>query len=219
MNYYIDDNHFSIQELRERIEGADLIPSREILKEDIEIKFTGLENYGITTLAALRKQLHTEKKLSDLAEISGLEKEYLMLLRREIESYFPKIYSTDDFYWLPDNERSKLKSAGFDNTKKIFDFLNQAENPEKELAGLGINNSLLKEIFSLSDLTRLQWTSPAMARILFWAGYNSTGKVATADPEELNSAIERINGEHSYFKGKIGLRDVKRLIYSAKFLG
>ena len=70
----------------------------------------------------------------------------------------------------------------------------------------------------LCDLTRMQWTSPLAARMLFDADYTSVTMVSLADPEVLCNALKKINEGDQYFKGNIGLQDIKRLIHSANYL-
>jgi hypothetical protein len=50
------------------------------------------------------------------------------------------------------------------------------------------------------------------------AGYDSAAKVAAADFEDLHQALIRVNEGNRFFKGKIGLRDIKRLIQAAGYV-
>ncbi len=59
--------------------------------------------------------------------------------------------------------------------------------------------------------------SPTAARMLVEAGYDSTSKVAAADGGDLSEALARVNERGRFFKGKIGLRDVRRLIRAAGY--
>ena len=218
MSYYIDDTRFSLKEVEQKIKNSDLIPSREVLLNDIENVFKQLSKQEIKTLADLRKQLKTKKSINSFVIKSGLSEEYLILLRREIESYFPKTYNIDEFFWLPKEELAKLKSGGLTNTKIIHEALDEKKNFKKISAELGISVSLLNSILSLADLTRIQWTSPLTARMLFEAGYTSTKKVASADAEKLFNALDNLNKREKYYKGTIVQRDIKRLINSASYL-
>ena len=218
MSYYIDDTRFSLKEVEQKIKNSDLIPSREVLLNDIENVFKQLSKQEIKTLADLRKQLKTKKSINSFVIKSGLSEEYLILLRREIESYFPKTYNIDEFFWLPKEELAKLKSGGLTNTKIIYEALDEKKNFKKISAELGISVSLLNSILSLADLTRIQWTSPLTARMLFEAGYTSTKKVASADAEKLFNAVDTLNKREKYYKGTIVQRDIKRLINSASYL-
>ena len=77
---------------------------------------------------------------------------------------------------------------------------------------------ILETLYWLTDLTRVQWVSPTAARMLKAARYNSASMLAEADDEELYQALLRANEGDRFFKGKIGLRDIKRLIRAAGYL-
>jgi hypothetical protein len=78
--------------------------------------------------------------------------------------------------------------------------------------------AILESLVQLADLTRVQWVSPTAARMLVEAGYDSVSKLAVADAEDLCEALVRINEGGRFFKGKIGLRDIKRLVKAASYV-
>lgn len=82
----------------------------------------------------------------------------------------------------------------------------------------GADMAILKELFRLADLTRVRWVSPATARMLVDAGYDSASKVAAADAEVLYEALVCVNEGDKFFKRKIGLRDIKRLVRAAAYV-
>ncbi|MBA4317166.1 MAG: hypothetical protein C0412_02090 [Flavobacterium sp.] len=218
MNYYIDETKFSLKDLQKRIEETDLIPSRISLLENIETVFEELKKQGIKTLADLRKQLKTPQSINAFSIKSSLDEKYLSMLRREVESYFPKAFSINKFTWLSKKECEKLTAAGLNNTKKAYETLSPKDKVKKISAEYKIDTTFLDMILNLVDLTRIQWTSSLFARMLYEAGYNTSKKVARADAEELCNAVDSINKKGKYFNGKIGLRDIKRLINSAKYV-
>jgi hypothetical protein len=54
--------------------------------------------------------------------------------------------------------------------------------------------------------------------MLVTAAYDSASKVAAADAEVLYKALSRVNAGDKFFKGKIGLRDVNRLVQAAGYI-
>ncbi len=89
---------------------------------------------------------------------------------------------------------------------------------EEIIASTGLEKDFSDDIFALVDLTRIQWVSPIFSKVLVDAGYKSAKSIAQANAKELHEAIEKINKEGQYFKGKIGIRDIARLIKSASYL-
>ena len=82
----------------------------------------------------------------------------------------------------------------------------------------GVDAAVLEALIRLADLTRVQWVSPTAARMLVEAGCDSVSTLAAADSEDLCEALVRVNEGDRFFKGKIGLRDVKRLIQAAGYV-
>ena len=76
----------------------------------------------------------------------------------------------------------------------------------------------LLEFMVISDLCRIQWVSPTFARVLVASGITSAAAVAKADPEALFHAISKANEDAKFYKGKIGLRDVRRLVAAATYV-
>jgi hypothetical protein len=57
--------------------------------------------------------------------------------------------------------------------------------------------------------------SPTFTRVLVAAGFTSAAEVAKAEPSALYAAVAKANDNARYYKGKIGLRDIKRLVTAA----
>ncbi|MDI9597920.1 MAG: hypothetical protein QM323_00270, partial [Acidobacteriota bacterium] len=112
MAYHIDDAGVTLADLRRRIEATDLVPSRACLVDGIDSAMSALGAHGVSTLAELRDSLRTKKRLDSVARSTGLDTKYLTLLRREIESYFPKPAALSAFDWLPPGDIAGLESRG-----------------------------------------------------------------------------------------------------------
>ena len=54
--------------------------------------------------------------------------------------------------------------------------------------------------------------------MLYEAGYPNPAAVAAADAALLTAQLAQVNGGGKYFKGKIGQRDVGRLIKAASYV-
>jgi hypothetical protein len=218
MSYYIDAEKVSLEDVQKRIKETDLIPSRRFLLEDIDEKFLKLQANGSLTLADLRKDLKHQKNIPALSKRTGIDTEYLTVLRRETESYFPKTCALGAFDWLGKKDLDTLERKGLKNTLLLYEALDTPKKREEIVTALGLDKNFIDSLFSLVDLTRIQWTSAIVARMLVAAGYKTVKSVSTANPVELCNELDRVNKEHKYFKGKIGLRDVRRMIKAASYV-
>lgn len=178
MPYYLDANKVKLEDLTSRITESYLVPSRRKLLEDIEVIFDKLKKNGIFTLADLRKAIKNPKKIAPFAEKTNIEIEYLTLLRREVESYFPKAYILCAFDWLEKNQINKLKRKGYKNTMLLYKAFEVPSQREDIIASTGLEKGFAAEIFALVDLTRIQWVSPIVSKMLFDVGYKSARSIS-----------------------------------------
>lgn len=211
VKYCFDPNQISLEQLAERIKSCDLVPSRQSLLEGLDEKIAILENQGLTNLAILRKELKDNARLFTIADRTGIDRDYLALLRREAESYFPKPFALKEFNWFPPETIEKLEAAGVQTTADVF------EKPE-EMRASGLDAAIQDNLLRCADLTRIQWINPTAALMLLDAGYDSPSKTASADADSLCAALMENNKDARYFKGNIGLRDIKRLIHAARYV-
>ncbi len=96
-DYYIDLKKYSLRKFKDELKGSELLPSRKILKEQIDERFKILEDNGIYNLQDLSISLKTPKKAREFAEKSDLPADYLLILRREVNSYTPKPVNLEKF--------------------------------------------------------------------------------------------------------------------------
>jgi hypothetical protein len=218
MAYPLDSEKMRLKQVRKRIEETDLVPSRLPLRNGIGEIFNTLEGRRITTLACLRGELNSAASLKSLAKNAGIDSQYLVLLRREIESWLPKPLPLRSFDWLPKAEIAKLEKADIRDTAAFHKAANAAGNWQALAKSTRIAPGVTEALARYADLVRMQWVSPVTARMLVEAGCNSAAGLAAADAERLCSALERVNAGGRFFKGKIGLRDVKRIIRAAGYI-
>lgn len=218
MTYHIDAENVTLDDLRKRIEDSDLVPSRASLLDGLKMKFDALELQGITTLANLRHELKNAKRLEAVSNVTGIDRQYLILLRREIESYFPKPMALKAFDWLPRGEIAKLEENGVRDTAALHQAISSGKSRTELAKSTGVDAAIFETVVRLADLTRVQWVSATAARMLVEAGYDSASKVAAADATVLCAALGRVNEGNRFFKGKIGLRDIKRLVRAAGYV-
>jgi hypothetical protein len=218
MKFQFDAEKISLIELQKRIETSDLVPSRAILLDGLEAKIKIFEHLGLKTLAQLRAELKNANRSAALAIAARIELQYLVLLKREVESYFPKVFPLKELNWFHASVIASLEKNGVKDIAVLFE---EAEEPEgrHSLAEMtGINDQILADLIRYADLTRVQWVSPITARMLIEAGYDSSFKLGNAEGITLFEALQQINRGGEYFKGTIGLRDVNRIIYAAHFV-
>lgn len=218
MTNFLDPKAVSLANLMDRIRTTDLVPSRSVLQVDLEPAFEKIAQQGIHSMAELQRTLKNGKKMEALAESTGIDLQYLVLLRREVESYSPKPFKLIEADWLPREELAKLISSGIGNSEDLRAAIGREGGLSRFEEKIGVAGEVLEELVSLANLGMVQWVSLNFARMLREAGCPTASSVAGANAEVLCERLEQINTGGKYFNGKIGLRDIKRLIHAAKYV-
>ncbi len=219
MAYHIDAQTISLSDLQRRLEATDLVPSRAPLLDGLGLKMKALEQQGVHTLASLRNELKTARRMEALAKATGIETQYLTLLRREIEGWFPKTLPLKEFDWMPQSEIARLERHGMRDAAALYEATDSPSRRSALAESTGVDTAALDTFAELVDLTRVQWVSPTTARMLLEAGCHGADELTSMDANALCEALARVNTGDKFFKGRIGLRDVKRLVHAARYIG
>ena len=202
MTYNLDLSALSVQDYRELVKTQDLLPGRRILWQNIDHNFDAIGQQGIETIAHLKKQLATPKKMLSFALVTGISEEYLTILKREIGSLEQKPVLLASFPDVDCSTVSSLKNEGITTSKEYF---------ESILPKTG-------ELFCLCDLVRINGVGAVAAKALYEAGYKSVADVACAEATVMLEKVSEVNETKQYYKAKLGIKDMQFCIDFASLL-
>ncbi len=203
--YYIDFEKFSLQKLKKSLQKRNMIPSRVILKQDIEERFKILESNGIRTLKELIGALKSKQKIDRFSNQTGLTVEYLTILKREANSYHPNPIKLSKFPGIDNKIIESLEKIGIGNTKQYFNKIHNLTGTKQLTDEMGISKQKLDELASLSDLTRLYGVGPVFARILYDVGIKSVNSFIKYSSEEFIEIYEnKTNRKADFSESDIG---------------
>jgi len=218
MGYYIDLKSISIDKYKEILKSADLIPSRMILKENIDENLNAIKTQNIQNIDELQKILKDKSKLQELSQQFSLPERYLEVLRAELNGYRQKPNRIKDFPCIVENIVRKLEVLGLKNTFKLYgEVLTQKKRNELSNK-TGISKDGIMQLTKLTDLSRIRWVNHTFAYVLLESGYDTTEKVANADYKEMYETIKQLNEEREIYNAHIGAHDMKLCVESAKGL-
>ena len=87
MKYNMDLTKMDIQKYKIFLKSQYLIPSRQILLENIDDNFKTFENCGLKNLLDLKQAISTSAKIDKLSKETKISPEYLNILRRELGTF------------------------------------------------------------------------------------------------------------------------------------
>lgn len=198
-SYHLDPARYSIKQFRENISGREMIPSRMILKEDLEKNFQILVDQGIRSLADLLAVLKTKSKRAEFSLKTGLPEHYLTILNREAKSYFPNPIRLEKFSGIPEQALESLQSRGITHTRHLFEAACQHRDRGGWAEELGISAEDLERLICLSDLVRLYGFGPVFAEMILGVGICSVKEILEFTPEEVLEVYERKSGKKAVF--------------------
>ncbi len=213
-HYHIDSRKYTLQQLKMNLLSRELIPSRMVLKEDLERRFEILEKMGILNLQDLINALKNNKKMESFSASSGISVDYLTLLRREANSYLPNPVPLNKFPGVSPQDLDRLKEKGIKNSRHLFEQAG-SDKDRKDLAKTsGVSLENLAELAGLSDLVRAYGVGPVFARILYDTGIHSIRRLIGYSPEEIIQLYE----EKFNQKADFSLRDMHFCLEIARAL-
>lgn len=217
-SYRMDPAQIALKQFRELISGREILPGRTMLLERMEERFALLDASGMQHLGDLLGVLSSKTKIREFAQRTGLDSEYLVLLRREAGSYLPRPFPLSDLPGIPFEYIEILRSRKFKNTRDFFEKV-QSEKQQADLSqGTGIPVYRLKELFSLCDLSRISGVGAVFARVLYEAGLRSVEEYAKSDSRSLLQRCRQILEKYGYKLGKLGEKDMQYGIHYARFV-
>jgi hypothetical protein len=216
--YHISLEEVSLEEYQKILESKKLLPGRRILENNISERFEIIRNAGVKNLEELLGQLKNKKNIEDFKNKTGIPKDYLLILKREIKSYLPNPVSLTKFPGINQDNVAKMADMRIKNSKQILTRV-MGQNDLSHLSiKLDIPPNDLLEILRLSDLVRISGVGPIFARMMYDNGTNTTEKVANSNPKPLFEELISLNEKNNYTKAKFTQNDVFYCINFAKKL-
>jgi len=216
--YYMNLEKFSLNKFKQILKDEEVMPARQILKEEIEERFEVLTSMGIHHLKDLIDALNTKSKIEDFARRSGLSKEYLVILGREARSFKPKVVPLREMLGVDEEVVVKLESIGITHSRHLFNRGRTREERERLSATTGAPMEELLELVKLSDLARIRGLGGAFVRLFYEAGADTIETLSNWEPEKLSKAVVMLNKEREVTKWVPSLKDVKQYIEMANAL-
>jgi hypothetical protein len=187
-----------------------------VLKERIDERFDYFKRIGVKNIKELIHLLKKKDKLIELSMIECFSGDYLVILLRELNSIHPKPNKIGEFIGIAPEKVKKLEKAGIKNTEHLYEKVLTPDNRKKLAKEIDISDKEILELTKLADLSRIKWVGATFARMLYDIGIDTAEKATKADYIELHKMINQANKERNYFKGQIGLNDMKLFVNAAR---
>ena len=200
--YHMDSEKYSLKSFQISLESRKLIPSRVVLKEKLKSRFRTINSAGLNTLGDLISVLNSKPKIDAFSKKTGLNIDYLTLLKREASSFFPNPVRLNCFTEVDNRVISKLEEMGIKNSKQLFDKFVLIKDMKALSSESGVSEDDLNELVHLSDLSRLYGVGPVFARMVYDIGIDSVKSFLNHSVEEIVKIYEDKNKKKADFTVK-----------------
>ena len=190
--YCIDLKQLSLEQFRHMLENKEILPGRTILLEKMDERFAALAAMDIENLADVRAALKSKAKREAFAEASGLSLDYLVILRREVNSYISRPFKLEKIPGINPDYVEKLAAAGIKHTKHLFKRGMTPADRAALTAETGIPDDALLELVKLSDLARIVGVGPVSVRLLYDVGIQTPAAFLTHSVAELLEKVHSV---------------------------
>lgn len=216
--YALDPKAFSLERFFELTGAKCLLPGRVILQESMEERLHVLKNAGINNLHDLISTLKSKEKIAAFSQQSGIPETYLVILRREAGSYFPKPIRLSGFPGIPIEYVLSLESKGINNSEKLYEAVQSEQKRVTLSKQTGIPTDRLMELLSLCDLVRINGVGAIFARIIYETGIETVKQFAKIDVNKMYPEYIRINDLRAYSLSRFSESDLEFCIVYANEL-
>jgi hypothetical protein len=202
-HYSIDLQTMKLDYLQALCEKGDVLPSEQILTEDIQERFDILRSMGVDSLADLSAALKTKKKLENFSVVSGLPLEYLKILRRRVGFYTAKPVHLKKIIWIDPEAVQHLVEQGIKNTHQLLAQAHTPQEREKLSRSAGVSSETLLELVKIADLLRAPFVGPVYARLFYEVGADTMEKIAAFEADDLCARMRSVNADQKLTKAAL----------------
>lgn len=218
MGYYIDFSKITLEEFQRMLESTYLLPSQQIIAEDINERFQILKSHGINNMQQLQQALKNKNDVNGFSKKTLLPVNYLTVLRRVVNSYHPQPRMIKDYSVLSSEIIDKLERMGIKTTPQLYDKVAAKADRRVLKKELDINGEEALLLAKLADISRIRYVNPAFASLLLNSDYDTVIKIKNADYQELYEQLLRLNEDRRFYKGRINLKDMKFLVNDTEYI-
>ena len=187
-----------------------------MLHQNLNEYFKKIASAGIQSLSDLKKILSSPDKIRSFSKSTGIPEDYLKLLKREAGSLESKPVPLSGLPNMDTASLKRLKDAGISTSRDYYNFYLSA--PGEAAGKLNLPPEKAAELFSLSDLLRINGIGPVSAQIFFNAGFSSVSDIAGGEEANMLERFTAVNQSKNYYDATLGLRDMRYCIHFAKLL-
>ncbi len=206
--YSINLAKITIDEFEKTLLTMHILPSQRIILKELSINMQKLKNKGFSNLHELQILLKKKKDYDYISEDINIDKEFLTILNRMINSYVVKVSPLHKLNIFTCDELMELTKETITNTKKFYETFKDAEQRLFLSKTLCISIDKLEYALHIVDLLRINGVGVEYAKALYDIGIKSIDDYNNTPSKVILNNINEYNKNYMHSKATLGISDI-----------
>lgn len=206
--YSINLAKITIDEFEKTLLTMHILPSQRIILKELSVNMQKFKNRGFSNLQDLQNLLKKKKDYDFIAKEINIDKEFLIILNRMINSYVVKISPLQKLNIFTCEELMELTKEMFTNTKNFYETFKDIEQRLFLSNRLGIPIDKLEYALHIVDLLRINGVGVEYAKALYYIGIKTIDDYNKTPSEVILKNISEYNKNYIHSKSTLGISDI-----------
>jgi len=198
----------TIDEFEKTLLTMHILPSQRIILKELSTNMQKLKNKGFSNLQELQNLLKKKKDYDSIAKDIDIDKEFLIILNRMINSYVVKISPLQKLNIFTCEELMVLTKEKITNTENFYETLKYIEQRLFLSIRLSIPTDKLEYALHIVDLLRINGVGVEYAKALYFIGIKTINDYNKTPSEVILNDINEYNKNYIHSKATLGISDI-----------
>jgi hypothetical protein len=206
--YSINLTKITLDEFERTMTTSYLLPSERMILNDISLNIRKFKDRGYKNIKELQNLLKNKKNYDSISADFEVDKEYLKILNRMVNSFNVKSAGIEKLDIFTDSELKSLYSEGIKTNEILYETLKDDNKIKLISIKTGIPAEKLEYALHIADLVRINGVGVGYAKSLYDVGIKSVNDYNKAPSQTILDRISSHNREIVHSKATLGISDI-----------
>jgi len=198
----------TIDEFEKTLLTMHILPSQRVILKELSTNMQKLKNKGFSNLQELQNLLKNKKNYDSIANDIDINKEFLIILNRMINSYVVKVLPLQKLNIFTCEELMVLTKEKITNTENFYETFKCIEQRLFLSNRLSIPTDKLEYALHIVDLLRINGVGVEYAKALYYIGIQTIDDYNKTPSEVILNDINKYNKNYIHSKATLGISDI-----------
>jgi hypothetical protein len=206
--YSINLAEISLDRFAEILVKAQLLPTQKVILNNLSKNMQKLKDRGLPNLQELHNFLKKNENYPSVAQETGIDPEYLVILNRMVNSFIVKSIPLAKLEIFTNEELNALASLELKSTQQYYETLLIAKHRKDVSTQTHIPVEKVEYALRIIDLLRINGVGVEYAKILYEIGIKSVADYNHTPSETILMSVKQLNAKKMVTKATLGISDI-----------